>query len=716
VAIVDAIVIFARRFPRPFCPPLAPTMTETTSNPLFRISSIYLVALSLSIGWGIRGDFGHESGAWIPGALSAIAICLLSRREDWQRRVAYCALFGGLGWGFGGSISYMWPMTFAGSGQWESIWYGFFGIFLIGGLWAGMGGAGTALPLSLERDELNRIMKPFLFVLVALIIKRYSFLSLVELLKVPDVTGIDGTWGRHKNPLYWFDADWLEALFAGVGICLYDLWDRRGSRLLELAGFSAGGTMAGWGIQRGLENAGLLDRFVKAVVIPMGDPTTINPDTQKLFDPENMLNNWPQFFSDYPQHVGWLIGLILGIAIYFRIYGRWSNHSGLFAYMVVGWYAAFLAMPVFGSIFVPDWGGFRLTPPRGDNWAGCLGVLIGTIVWALRNNLGAMAFAGTMNFVLGGIAFATAFLCRNLAQLPGHHALFHKGGPVPQFLLKIFPSLVSEKEGIPPAWQHYQSANWHSVLEQSQGFGHGLITLITFGLLWRRMKTVSNTSTSKRYMDVVAVILSVFMLTYVNVVKNPAEWTKNKAGEGQPPDRLIPEMMKAPFFEWINLSAETWFNLAWFAAVIAFLAMLIVHLRRPIAVIPPSWQGKGQLIYLMILWIMVLANFERSMNGFGESRLVTEWLIFIHGAIATFLILVLPRPTMELTPQPLTSYVPLITRVLAIGLPIAACLMFSYSILTYRIFGQPDLPGAQYRWGPKAEWRIKPILKNSKHR
>ncbi|MCA9095036.1 MAG: hypothetical protein KDA68_16230, partial [Planctomycetaceae bacterium] len=72
-------------------------MTQTTSNPLFRISSIYLVALSLSIGWGIRGDFGHESGAWIPGALSAIAICLLSRREDWQRRVAYCALFGGLG-------------------------------------------------------------------------------------------------------------------------------------------------------------------------------------------------------------------------------------------------------------------------------------------------------------------------------------------------------------------------------------------------------------------------------------------------------------------------------------------------------------------------------------------------------------------------------------------------------------------------------------------
>lgn len=692
-------------------------MTQTTPNPLFRFSSMYLVALSLSIGWGIRGDFGHESGAWIPGALSAIAICLLSQREDWQRRVAYCALIGGLGWGFGGSISYMWPMTFAGSGQWESIWYGFFGIFLIGGLWAGLGGAGTALPLSLELDQLKRFMTPLLFVLVALIIKRYTFLYLVDYLKVPDSAGIDSTWGRHKNPLYWFDADWLEAMFAGIGLCAYDLWDRRGSRMLEFISFTVGGGLTGWGIQQTLKNAGLLDRFVHAIAIPMGDPKTINPETGHPFDPANMLNNWPQFFSDYPQYVGLWVGITLGITIYFWIYGRWSNHSGLFGYMVLGWIAAFLAMPVFGSIFVPDWGGFRLTPPRGDNWAGCLGVLTGTIIWALRNNLGGMAFAGTMNFVLGGISFASMFLMRNLAQLPGHHSLFHKDGPVPQFLLRMFPSLQSESEGIPEAWRHYQSANWHSVLEQSQGFGHGLITVITFGLLWRKMRVVSNTSTiPRRCMDAVAAILAVFMLTYVNVVKNPAEWAKNKAAEGLPPDRLVPQMMKAPFFEWINLSAETWFNLAWFAAMIAFLVVLLVHLRRPIAAIPQSWQGKGQLIYLTILWIMILADFERSMNPFSESRLVTEWVIFIHGAIATLLILVLPRPTIELNPEPPASYARKVRKTLAIGLPIAACVMFSYSVLTYRIFGQPNLPGAQYRWGPKAEWRVKPILKSGQHR
>ena len=46
-------------------------------------------ALSLSVGWGIRGNFGHEYGAMIPGALAAMAAVLLSGRDDWWRHIAY---------------------------------------------------------------------------------------------------------------------------------------------------------------------------------------------------------------------------------------------------------------------------------------------------------------------------------------------------------------------------------------------------------------------------------------------------------------------------------------------------------------------------------------------------------------------------------------------------------------------------------------------------
>ena len=35
---------------------------------------VILCGLSLCVGWGIRGNFGHEYGAALPGALAAIAI------------------------------------------------------------------------------------------------------------------------------------------------------------------------------------------------------------------------------------------------------------------------------------------------------------------------------------------------------------------------------------------------------------------------------------------------------------------------------------------------------------------------------------------------------------------------------------------------------------------------------------------------------------------
>jgi hypothetical protein len=89
-------------------------------------AAVFLVALSLSIGWGIRGNFGHESGAMLPGALAALAACLLSGRGDWRQKAPYFALFGGLGWAFGGSIAYMYCISFAGSEHWPRASLGFF--------------------------------------------------------------------------------------------------------------------------------------------------------------------------------------------------------------------------------------------------------------------------------------------------------------------------------------------------------------------------------------------------------------------------------------------------------------------------------------------------------------------------------------------------------------------------------------------------------------
>ena len=228
-------------------------------------------ALSLSIGWGIRGNFGHEFGAMIPGALAAMAAVILSGRVDWWSRIAHFAFFGALGWSFGGSISYMQVIGYTHSGDSVSVLYGFAGLFVIGFLWAAMGGAGTALPAVLSREKLTSFYAPLCWIFAA-----WCLQGLLE-----DWLGSVQPDYRHRSPLYWYDTDWLAALVAG-----------------------------------GVVGVGALVRR------------------------------------------------------------RLDDASALILHMAVGWWAGFL-----GLVILLGW---RMTPPRGDNWAGCIGMVAGLWVFLYR--------------------------------------------------------------------------------------------------------------------------------------------------------------------------------------------------------------------------------------------------------------------------------------------------------------------------------------------
>ena len=169
-------------------------------------SFILLTALSLSVGWGIRGNFGHEYGAMIAGALAAMAACLLSGRADWQRRVAYFACFGALGWSFGGSMSYGHVIAYTHSGDLPSVTYGFASLFVIGFLWGAMGGAGTALPACLDRDRLTQFFVPLIVLFVAWTVQDVVVARLETVLPAR----------RHESWFYWHDTDWVAALVAIV--------------------------------------------------------------------------------------------------------------------------------------------------------------------------------------------------------------------------------------------------------------------------------------------------------------------------------------------------------------------------------------------------------------------------------------------------------------------------------------------------------------------
>ena len=531
--------------------------TRATRLPAPGVPSVLWVALSLSIGWGIRGNFGHEYGAMIPGALASLAAALLSGRDDWHRRAVFFAFFGALGWSFGGSISYMQVIAYTHSGHSGSVLYGFACLFVIGFLWAAMGGAGAALPAFLSREKLTEFFVPITAVFIGWTLQDIAVATWFAM--DPDF--------RHQSPLYWYDTDWLAALVAIVAVLLLAL------------------------VRRRLDSA-----------------------------------------------------------------------SSLILHMAIGWWVGFLLLV--------DLLGWRMTPPRGDNWAGCLGMVAGLWVYFQRNGLPGLTFASLITGLIGGFGFATADA------------------------LKLI--------GISSGWQ----TNWHSLLEQSYGFINGIGLAVALFWVARRAPTTSEEPRVRTWAEPYAAAFVLLVITYVNLVKNPEVWVKAKA-------------MPAVLY---GLSAEAWFNLAYLALTGVFIALLVVHRRRPLPLLSASWLALGQLLYLALLWVMVIGNFERALVSFVPMRLVTEGLIFLNAALCTigiFLSAPFPvgtRSTASLenpeqgnetswkTSPSENPWSPLLPKTVIIGLLAASLSILADWAIVRAIYGERPAghAGKHIRFGPNA--------------
>jgi hypothetical protein len=660
------------------------------------VRSAILVGLALSIGWGVRGNFGHEYGAMLPGVLAALAAILMLGRSEWLPRIAYFAFFGGLGWAFGGSISYMQVISYTHSGHLPSQIYGFGGLWIIGFLWAGMGGLATAWPAETSWRRLTTLFRPLVWVFVFWFGLHFVLLWLAKL----EASFIDDTtWNRQASALYWMDSDWIQAMTAGLALMAFDFWDRRGShggKLILLAGIGAG---AGWLLQQGLTVTGLLERIlVWPLVQYQADPDLLSrlAVEQGLSLEEiqaDALTNWPNWFQLFPQHVGWVLGMLLGLVVYFSRYGRFRSGAGLLVCMVVGWFAAFLLMPVllgFGGA------GLRMTPPRGDNWAGIVGVLAATLWWCSRHGYWRVIYAGLLCGILGGFGFAGTACLKLLMIAPGN------------------PNIVDDAQVV-EAWRFWQHSNWHSFLEQTYGFVNGLGLFLAIWWLTRhssrRISTVR--SPGGHWTHLFSIAFVIFGVIYLNMRKNISVWVESKA---------VPESMRMPWFESIELSAATWFNLAFAVLAIMGILLLRTHRQHPLAWIPAQWAGRGQLLFLVFLWTVVVMNFERALVGFSEGRLLTEGVIFFNAVLASWMI---------------SCWVPsdssqsrLSATKIGNGLRAASWLRLSLlavSLLLLCLFAMPWVvrtiygdhhaghSGLQKRFGPDALWKTTPIFKSKRH-
>ncbi|GAB3330674.1 hypothetical protein GCM10027299_35700 [Larkinella ripae] len=705
------------------------TIAETTHSPSRRLSTFLLVGLSLSIGWGIRGNFGHEYGAAFAGCLAAITGALLSGRDDWRQRVLYFAFFGAIGWGFGASISYMQVIAYTQSGHALSQGFGYAALFFTGFLWAGLGAGGTALAAIAEHDRLVRLFRPILFVLGAWFVQDLVENNLANALQ--SGMPFDRTWLRHKSPLYWFDSDYLAAFFALLGVSAYDLAERKQRNSWWLPVFGGAGAVLGGLVQGALRKTGLEAGLSSALTYPLGDPTYLDPATGKpAFDPANFLNNWPQWFGDYPEHVGWVIGLLVGLTVYFIRFGKFRNGSSLIVYMAAGWLLAFLAFPVLGSLLLADSGGIRMTPPRSDDWAGVLGVFMGFMLWVRRNGLLPVAVVAVMSGTIGGLGFSGVQWLRQLLMAPGNPTILKNRGMLPES--ESFKRITED-------WANWQQQNWHSFMEQGYGFVNGMAMAVILSYLAIRIPVhpaPKNTEARQsRWTSGVAAVFVLLGIPYVNLVKNVEEWGKQldpdvwtqvlTLPDGSPQTVSavwdVPYLGRLPNVDYFHLSPGGWFNVTWVLLLIMAVAVIRRHWQEPLAIVPKTGLGKGQLVFLILLWVMVIGNFERALVGWAPQRLLTEWVITVNTIVATALVLLAPFEKETIRILPPKSYTAHYNRVWgwAIGtflIAIPVFLMTNRWTYQYPSYDKLDKVTYHTRFGPEASWRAHPNLKNARHK
>jgi hypothetical protein len=660
-------------------------------------STIFLAALSLSIGWGIRGNFGHEYGAMIPGALTAIAVCLLSGREDWRNRVAYFAMFGALGWGFGGSMSYMQVVAYTHSGQLASQMFGFFGLFVIGFLWAAMGGAGTAFPAVAEKERLTAIFRPLCWIFVFWIIFNKFVLYEMETLFPANY---DPTWSRQAAYTYWFDSDWMEATAAIIALLAFELWDNRWGHLskgkiLFLPVLLIVGAFLGFAAQQAIQmmewdgpiSSALIHYQVTPEFVASAAAERGLSQAEVLSD---QLINWPNVVLFFPSHIGWFVGALIGLGAYFFRFGRFGSGASLFMHMGLGWLGCFLLFPVLlGHPFHDGEMWFRMTPPRGDNWAGILGVVIGTAIWLVRNNYIPVLYAMVVSGIIGGLGFSGGQLIKLTCIRPGNREV------------TTDPSVLEQ-------WAHWQTANWHSVLEQSYGFINGIAIAIAMGILAMRLGRNDGAPDSRPWTKVFAAAFVLFGVTYLNMFKNVRQWVKDDA---------LPEEMALPLVNDVVWPAAVWFNIIFAVAALAGIALLARHIRQPIALVPATALGRGQLLYVAFVGTVAVMNFERALAGFAAGRLITEGVIFLNAILATVLILLLPRASVQVPAVGLVDYGSRLYRSLCLGICALLLATFGMTWIVRGLYGDQfsGHAGEQFRFGDEATWKTKPTEKSQKH-
>ena len=132
---------------------------------------VLFTALAGGMGWGIRGQYGHESGAMNAGVLVSLTLCFFICRHLPAKQLVRAAAMGILAMGFGGSMTYGQTVGLTHDhnlvGNWDAFRWGFLGLFIKGGIWISFFALFLGMGLSGVRYRGRDILLVMLFAVLA---------------------------------------------------------------------------------------------------------------------------------------------------------------------------------------------------------------------------------------------------------------------------------------------------------------------------------------------------------------------------------------------------------------------------------------------------------------------------------------------------------------------------------------------------------------------
>ena len=166
---------------------------------------ILFPAIAMLLGWGLRGFIGGGPyGALIPGAMVTLTICILL---DVPIMFAAIALvFGTTGTAMGGEMTYGQTLGFLKNP--DTVWWGFAGTSLKGGVWGLLSGTFIALGLVYQRIKVKTILTGFIVFLIL-------FAVGLKFINDPRILYFSNPVNQPR------DESWAGLLFAVIGLLVY---------------------------------------------------------------------------------------------------------------------------------------------------------------------------------------------------------------------------------------------------------------------------------------------------------------------------------------------------------------------------------------------------------------------------------------------------------------------------------------------------------------